>query len=109
RVAPGREAGDVTELERLLHARREVAAIVRGPQRVLVWHRRGGEEILAAKLQPIQPELAGGVVDQPLEDVGGLRAAGAAVRRRRGPARRRSRCPARARRPGSPRAARTST
>ena len=58
--------------------RREVAAVVgRAQRRSCTASPTTGSRFFRRSSSRIEAELAGGVVDQPLEDVGGLRPAGA--------------------------------
>jgi hypothetical protein len=68
---------DLGQLARLVHAGMEVAGVVLQRHRRLV--REGGDEVALADLVLAQVHLPGAARDQPLEQVGGLGPAGAAV------------------------------
>ena len=77
----GGEAREVGMLHRVVHALAELAAVIGQAQRRLVGHGRGGDDVLPAQRHRIQAELPGGVVDEPLDDIGGLGTAGPAIGR----------------------------
>src|SRR5712691_8028125 len=77
--SPRREPLVVGERERLLHALRKIAAVVGQPERVLVRHRLGRDHVSVTQLDRIAPQLAGGVLDQPLDHVRRLRKPGPAI------------------------------
>ena len=77
--APRCEAGEVGRGKRLIHVAGEFAAVVIEAERGLVRHCLGFDEIAPAQLLRRHTELSGGVVDQPLDGIGGLGPAGAAV------------------------------
>ena len=79
RLPPRGEAGHVGQLERGLHVGAELAAVVRHAERRLVGHGARGNDVAPAQLDRVGAELAGRVVDEPLDDVGRLRPAGAAI------------------------------
>src|SRR5262249_37317688 len=83
RLAPGSEPRDVGEPERLVHALLELAGVVGDLEGRAIRHRGGGNEVPPPQLDSIPAELTRGVVDQPLDHVGRLRPARAAVGRRR--------------------------
>ncbi len=74
-----RKAFPIRELERVLEDGREVAAVIGLLGRRGVGDLLRLELVAPAQLQPVDPHLAGGVVDQPLHEVVALGPAGAAV------------------------------
>ena len=75
--------------ERLVHQRGIVARIVDDPiaeciERKFIGHFRPGDQIAAAHLDRVDPELGGDCVQQPLAHKGALVAARRAIGRRRG-------------------------
>ena len=81
--ARGASGAAAEQLERAVQAALEVAGVVRPAERRPVGER--AHEVAAAQLDRVEAELAGGGVDRRLDQVGRLRAAGAAVRARSGP------------------------
>ena len=77
--AAGREARDVRDVEGLVHVLAELAAVVGDAEGGLVRHGGGVDQILPAQLHAVHSELAGGVVDQPLDHEGRLGAARASI------------------------------
>ena len=77
--APLLEAGEVGELERHVHALLELAAVVGEGERGLERHGVGRNVVLAPQLRGIDAELVGGEIDHPLDHVGRLGAAVAAI------------------------------
>ena len=82
-LAPRREVLVAGELGGLLHALDEIAAIVGEDERRLVGHRLGRNQVALAQLERIDVHLLRGDVDQPLDRVGRIGPAGAAIRRGR--------------------------
>src|SRR5437764_175459 len=68
-----------TAIERTLKDLREIAAVVRRPDRRLVWHRAHRYQIAAPDFCAIDAELTRRLVGKPLEHIAGLRTPGAAV------------------------------
>ena len=74
------EAGPIGEFEPLRHMAVEIARVVGAiADRRRVGHLRGLDEVAAADLRLPEPGLAADPVDETLKEVGGLRAAGAAI------------------------------
>ncbi len=63
------------------HVALELAAVVLEDEPGVVGHGRWRHQVAQAQLEGIDPEIARGEVDQPLDDVGRLGPAGAAIRR----------------------------
>ncbi len=83
--APLREPRPVGQGEGLVHDRLELAAVVDGSVRGRIGHRAGRDEVAPAQLHPVDPGGGGRLIDEPLDQVEGLRPPGAAI----GPERRR--------------------
>ncbi len=77
--APLLEAGEVGELERHVHALLELAAVVGEGERGLERHGLGRNVVLPPQLRGVDTELVGGEIDQPLDHIGRLGAAVAAI------------------------------
>ena len=80
-LAPRLEAAPVGELHGAVHVLLEAAAVVGEGERRLVGHGRRRNGVAAPQLRRIDLHLVGGDVDQPLDHVGRLRPAGAAIGR----------------------------
>ena len=84
RLLLGPEAGVARDVERLPERPVVLARVVGLAGGSLVGEGVGGDEVLPTDLFRREPELGGHEVDQPLEVIAGLRAAGAAVGGHRG-------------------------
>ena len=82
-IAPRREAGPIGGLERMLHHRREIAAVVGRARRRLVRHVLGTDEIAPAQFHRIESMLVRRLVDQTLDRIGDVGPTRAAIRRNR--------------------------
>ena len=72
------EPAPVRDLHRSIHVGLVGAAVVGHPHRVPVRHRLGANQVLSSQLDPVEPELFRGRVDQALDgevDLGAARAA----------------------------------
>ena len=79
-LAPARgKAAVIGKLEGARENAREVTAVVGRPDRRLVGHCRGRDEITTADLGPVEPELARRPIGEPLQHVAGLGPPGAAI------------------------------
>src|SRR5262249_26256311 len=77
--APALEAGEIGERERHVHALLELAAVVGEGEPGLERHGLGRNVVLTPQLGGIDAELVGGEIDEPLDHIGRLRAAVAAI------------------------------
>ena len=77
--APRLEVREIGDVECALEIGREIAAVIRDQQRRLPRHVGGAHQIAAADLVAAEPGLARRRIDQPLDDVGAFRPAGAAI------------------------------
>ena len=77
--APPLEARDIGELERHVHALLELAAVVGERECGLERHGVGRNVIAPPQLGRVDAELVGGEIDEPLDHIGGLGAAVAAI------------------------------
>ena len=73
------KAGGIGGGERVLHVAGEIAAVVDETERRRIRHRRRRDEIAPAQFGGRDTEAARGEIDQPLERIGRLRPAGAAI------------------------------
>ena len=84
RLAPARgKALPVGHLDHALHVAGEVAAVVEQPAGGAIGQLLLRDDVLLADAQPVDAELVGGEIDQPLQHQGRLGPAGAAERRGR--------------------------
>ena len=77
--APRGEAGGIGGGQRVVEVAGEIAAVIVQAERRRVRHRVGPDEIAPAQFVGVDPEAPGGVVDQPLDRIGRLGPAGAAI------------------------------
>ncbi len=77
--APALEAGEIGERKRHVHALLELAAVVGEGEPGLERHGLGRDVVPAPQLGGIDAEFVGGEIDQPLDHIGRLRAAVAAI------------------------------
>ena len=75
------ETRPIGELGDTHHVALELAAVVLEEEPGVVGHGRWRHQVAQAQFEGIEPEIARGDIDQPLDDVGGLRPAGTTIRR----------------------------
>ena len=78
-VAPARKPVPIRERQRLFLVRREIAAVVIQRQGGLVGDLLARDQVPRPQLDPIEPEFARRIVDQPLDHISRLGPSGAAI------------------------------